>query len=98
MILDATIRKSRPVSRSFGKGSYGGVRFSPDGTRIALSVGLNDVVEVDAASGDVVRRFTSGDQITSLTYVGSDVVVSREAWRGDVWLARDPWGKAGDAR
>jgi serine/threonine-protein kinase len=97
MILDAALRKSRPVSRSLGKGSYGGLRFSPDGTRIALSVGLNDVVEVDAANGDVVRRFASGDQITSLTYVGRDIVVSREAWRGDVWLARDPWGK-GDAR
>jgi hypothetical protein len=92
MIFDTSTRKSRRLARSLGKGSYGALRFGPDGTRAALAVGTNDVAEVDAATGDVLRTFASGDQITSLTYVGGDLVVSREAWRGDVWLARDPWG------
>jgi eukaryotic-like serine/threonine-protein kinase len=93
MLLDLTTRKSRRLSKSFGKGNYGGAHFSPDGARVALTLGLNDVVEVDVKTGDVVRRFKSGDQITSLTYMGRDLVVSRDGWRGDVWLARDPWGE-----
>jgi len=93
MIYDAVTRKSRRLSKAYGKGIYGAPRFSPDGTRIALAVGLNDLVEVDAKSGEVIRRFTSGDQITGVTYVGRDVVISREGWHGDVWLAKDPWGK-----
>ena len=93
MIYDVAARKSRRVSKAFGKGSYGAPRFSPDGTRVALAVGLNDVIEVDARSGEAMRKFTSGDQITGVTYVGRDVVISREGWHGDVWLAQDPWGE-----
>ncbi len=96
MVLDLATKKSRRMSKVLGKGSYGALRFSPDGTKIALGVGLNDVVELDATTGDVLRRFTSGDEITALTYVGGDVVVAKEAWRGDVWAARDPWGRPGD--
>jgi serine/threonine-protein kinase len=97
MIFDVQTKKSRRVSKSLGKGSYGAPHFSPDGTRVAIGVGLNEVVEVDVKSGDVARRFISGDQVTALTYVGGDLVIAREAWRGDVWLAHDPWGpKGGD--
>jgi hypothetical protein len=107
MVLDLATKKSRRVSKALGKGSYGALRFSPDGKKIALAVGLNDVVEVDAATGDVMRRFSSGDEVTALTYAGADLVVAKEAWRGDVWMAKDPWGapagggpeaKAGDAK
>jgi hypothetical protein len=30
-----------------------------------------------------------------MTYLGSDPVVSRIGWRGDLWSARDPWGHEG---
>jgi serine/threonine protein kinase/Tol biopolymer transport system component len=93
MIYDATTRKSRRLSKAYGKGVYGTLRFSPDGSRIALSVGLNDVLEVDAKTGEVARRFTSGDQVTGLAYVGKDIVISRDGWHGDVWIAQGPWGK-----
>ena len=73
----------------------GGVRAiaAMPGTSQVMLVAEDQAMVVDAASGEIVRRFVSGDQVTALTYVGSDVVISREAWRGDVWLARDPWGK-----
>ncbi len=91
MLYDTRSKKSRRLASALGKGIYGGVRFSPDGARIAIGVGLNDVQELDVATGHVLRRFTSGDQITSVSYVGRDIVVSREGWHGDVWLAKDPF-------
>jgi serine/threonine-protein kinase len=91
-ILDRATKRSRPLSPELRPGSYGSVRFSPDGRRVALWVGLTQLLEIDAASGAVVRRFDSGDQITSVTYVGRDLVISRIGWRGDLWSARDPWG------
>jgi hypothetical protein len=68
------------------------MHFSPDGARLAVGVGLNDVQEIDVATGRVLRRFTSGDQITSVSYLGRDIVVSREGWHGDLWLAQEPFG------
>jgi Tol biopolymer transport system component len=90
-VLDLPTKKSRPLSPALGKGAYGGLRFSTDGKRVVVSIGLTDLAEVDVASGGVVRRYSSGDQVTSVTYVGRDIVVSRIAWRGDLWSARDPW-------
>jgi Tol biopolymer transport system component len=93
MIVDLTTKRARPLSPSLGKGSYGGLRFSPDGKRVVVSVGLTDLVEVDATSGAELRKFTSGDQIISVAYVGKDITVSRIGWRGDLWSAKDPWRK-----
>jgi serine/threonine-protein kinase len=95
MVLDTATRRSRPLSPELHQGAYGGLRFSPDGRRIAVSVGLTQLVEIDSATGAVVRRFDSGDQITSVTYVGRELVVSRIGWRGDLWSARDPWVRQG---
>jgi len=93
MVLDVATRRSRPLSPAMPKGSYGALRFSPDGRRVLVAMGLNQLAEVDVASGDIVQRFASGDQLTSMTYLGGDPVVSRIGWRGDLWSARDPWGR-----
>jgi hypothetical protein len=58
---------------------------------VAVTVGLTELAEVDASTGAVVRRFSSADQLTSISYLGHDVVASRQGWRGDLWMARDPW-------
>jgi hypothetical protein len=91
MVYDAATRASHRLSAALGKGVYGSLRYSPDGHRVAVAIGLTDLAEIDAKTGTVARKFTSGDQIASATYVGRQVVVSRTGWRGDVWIARDPW-------
>jgi hypothetical protein len=90
-VMDLSSRRTHPLSPSLGKGVYGGLRFAPDGKRVAVTIGLTDLAEVDLATGAVVRRFTSADQLTSISYLGRDVVASRQGWRGDLWMARDPW-------
>jgi Tol biopolymer transport system component len=95
MLLDLRTTRSHPLSPALHLGSYGALRFSPDGKRVLVSAGLSQLVEVDASTGTVARRFDSGDQITSTTYLGKDIVVSRVGWRGDLWSASDPWGPAG---
>ncbi len=90
-VMDLPSRRTHPLSSSLGRGVYGGLRFAPDGKRVAVTVGLTELVEVDAASGAVLRRFSSADQLTSISYLGHDVVASRQGWRGDLWMARDPW-------
>ena len=89
-VMNLTTRQARALSPALGKGVYGGMRFSPDGKRVAVTVGLTELAEVDAATGAIVRRFTSADQLTSLSYLGRDIVASRQGWRGDLWMARDP--------
>jgi len=93
-MLDLRTTRSRPLSPALHLGTYGALRFSPDGKRVLVSAGLSQLAEVDAATGAVARRFDSGDQITSTTYLGKDIVVSRLGWRGDLWSASDPWGPA----
>ncbi len=90
-VMNLTTRQTRALSPALGQGVYGRMRFSPDGKRVAITVGLTELVEVDAATGAIVRRFTSADQLTSLSYLGRDIVASRQGWRGDLWMARDPW-------
>jgi Tol biopolymer transport system component len=92
MLFDVSARRSRRLSPALGKGTYGALRFSPDGRRVLVAVGLTSLAEVDARTGSIVRRFTSGDQITGITYAGGDIVAARQGWRGDVWLAQEPWG------
>ncbi|HEX8793568.1 MAG TPA: protein kinase [Polyangiaceae bacterium] len=92
MLLDLRTTRSRPLSPALHLGTYGALRFAPDGKRVLVSAGLSQLVEVDASTGAVARRFDSGDQITSTTYLGKDIVVSRVGWRGDLWSASDPWG------
>jgi Tol biopolymer transport system component len=91
VVMNMTTRQTRPLSPALGKGVYGGLRFSPDGKRVAVTVGLTELAEVDATTGAIVRRFTSADQLTSISYLGRDIVASRQGWRGDLWTARDPW-------
>jgi Tol biopolymer transport system component len=97
-VLDTLTGKSRPLSSALGAGEHPGVAWSPDGSRIAVADGPQQIVEFDSAHGNVLRRYAGADAIDGLTYLGRDVVVVRGVWGGDLWIARDaPAGPADSA-
>jgi hypothetical protein len=69
---------------------HGIVCFSADGRRLVVSIGHTELVEIDVASDAVVRRFTSPAQLSAVTFLGSQLLVAREEWAGDLWTARLP--------
>jgi dipeptidyl aminopeptidase/acylaminoacyl peptidase len=79
----------RVLSPSLGPGTYSRPSFSPDGRRVAVVRGGREVVEVDVASGKVLRAIGagSGESLRAPAYVPEGLVVLRSRWRGNVWLA-----------
>jgi Tol biopolymer transport system component len=92
-VLDLRTHETSPLVRDASPGLHAVLRFSPDGKRVLMNDGLVALAEVDVASGRVVRRYSSGDQLGSATYVGASVVVARQTWRGDLWTARVAAGR-----
>ena len=89
-VLDTASGRSRRLSASLGSGDHSASAWSTDGTRIAVLNGLQEVVEVDAAHGNVLRDYRSGDALLDgMAYVGPDLIVVLGTWSGDVWTARD---------
>jgi Tol biopolymer transport system component len=88
-VWDGATGTTRPLSSSMPIGRYGYLRFSPDGRHVALVRGDTDVVEVDVATGIIVRRLTTptGDQLAHPTYGPSGLVIVRVHWQGNIWLA-----------
>jgi dipeptidyl aminopeptidase/acylaminoacyl peptidase len=87
-LADPVHGSRRPLSRALSAGGYRAVAFSPDGGRVAVLLGASRVVEVDAATGAVLRSVDSGtDSFAALSYVDGDPVVVRARWIGDLWLA-----------
>jgi hypothetical protein len=82
-------RTARPLSPKLPAGRYGYPRFSPDGRRLALVRGDTDLVEVDVASGAVLRTLATptGDQLAYPTYTPAGLVVIRVRFQGNLWLA-----------
>ncbi|HEY8041422.1 MAG TPA: protein kinase [Polyangiaceae bacterium] len=80
---------SRPLSALLPVGRYGYPRFSPDGRRVALVRGDTDLLEVDAASGAILRTLATptGDQLAFPAYTPSGLVFIRVRFQGNLWLA-----------
>jgi dipeptidyl aminopeptidase/acylaminoacyl peptidase len=78
----------RPLSPKLSAGRYAYLRFSPDGKRVALVRGDGELMEVDAASGAMLRTFKTPneDQLFQPTYTPSGLVVVRVRWQGNVWV------------
>jgi serine/threonine protein kinase/Tol biopolymer transport system component len=84
--------KVRPMSPELGAGHYSMLRISPDGRKYAVIRGETEVLEVDAKSGKMLRRYESGpEQLGSIEYAGEQLLVARLVWTGDLWSARDPF-------
>jgi Tol biopolymer transport system component len=82
-------RQSRPLSPQLPAGRYGRPRFSPDGRRVALVRGDTELLEVNVATGAIVRTMSTptGDQLVYPTYTPSGLIAIRVRFQGNVWLA-----------
>jgi Tol biopolymer transport system component len=90
-IFDPRTGKDAPVSTQLAPGAYMVLARSGDGRRMAVGVGDQRVIELDATTGATLRTFESGDEIAHLVYVGRDLYVMRYAWSGGLWLADATW-------
>ena len=88
-LWDARAGTLRPLSPKLGAGRFAYPRFSPDGRRVAVVRGQTEIVEVDVASGAIVRTLATPveDQLAEPTYTPSGLVLIRIRWQGNVWMA-----------
>jgi len=92
-VLDTASGRSRSLSPSLGSGDHPGIAWSVDGTRVAVTNGFQEILEVDASSGAVRHHYLAGEStLDGMAYVGADLVVLQGVWAGDVWTARDASG------
>jgi tRNA A-37 threonylcarbamoyl transferase component Bud32 len=79
----------RPLSPKLASGRYAFLRFSPDGKRVVLVRGQTELLEVDAATGAIVRSFSTAtnDQLGVPTYTSAGILAIRVAWQGNLWTA-----------
>ncbi len=93
MIWDGRTGMRRPLSPKLAAGRYASLRFSLDGKRVSVVRGDTDVLEVDAATGSIVRTWTapSAEAAYNPTYTPAGLLVQRESWQGNIWVADATW-------
>jgi Tol biopolymer transport system component len=90
MLLDLDTGLARPLSPRLGPARS--IHLSPDGRRAVLVQGSMSAVEIDVASGSVLLRYDAGsDEISGLTYVGDEIVMTQRQWAGNLWIGDDPF-------
>jgi Tol biopolymer transport system component len=88
MVLDQRTGKARRVSPSLPAYPYRDLRWSPDGKRLLAARRDGQLVELELATGKVLRRFETGaDQLFGITYLGDEILVGRSTSAGDIWEA-----------
>ena len=89
MIAERRDALAHPLSAALPRGRYRLLRFSPDGRRLALVRGDRELVEVDSASGAVLRTtmLPPADALYSLAYAGDALIALHVRWQGNLWLA-----------
>jgi serine/threonine-protein kinase len=87
MIADLATGRKRPLSPKLGPGRYMSTAFSRDGKRVAVVAGESRLVEVDAATGAVLRQGEADNMLQAPRYVGDELWAARTSYRGNVWMA-----------
>ena len=89
MVLDQKTGTSRRVSAALPAYPYRDLRWSPDGKRLLAARRDGQLVELEVATGKVLRTFDVGsDQLFGETYAGDDeILVGRSTSAGDIWEA-----------
>ena len=88
-IWDGLRASSRPLAPGLTADTYDTPRFSPDGRRVVLIRGLDTLVEVDVASGVVLRSLRSerAQLLRDPSYADGGIAVLRKTWTGNLWAA-----------
>jgi serine/threonine-protein kinase len=89
VLVDLATKKRRPLAAELADSIYSrrvGIVWNANGARVALVRGPGNLVEVDVVSGRVARHF-EGSEISGVTYVGEDPLISRVEEIGDIWIA-----------
>jgi dipeptidyl aminopeptidase/acylaminoacyl peptidase len=89
MLWDGRTMQARPLSSRLPAGHYASPRFSPDGRRVAILRTGRALLDVDVATGNVLRTIHTGNDETFDTpaYGPSGPLVLRIRWRGNLWIA-----------
>jgi Tol biopolymer transport system component len=88
MVLDQKTGKTRKLNPDLAPYPYRDLRWSPDGTKLLAARRDGQIIELDAATGKVLRTFDVGsDQLFGETYAGDEILVGRSTSAGDIWQA-----------
>jgi serine/threonine-protein kinase len=87
MIADLATGRKHPLSPKLGPGRYMSAAFSRDGKRVAVVAGESRLVEVDAATGAILRQGDADNMLQAPRYVGDELWAARTSYRGNVWVA-----------
>ena len=93
MIWDGHTGARRPLSPKLTPGRYASLRFSLDGKRVAVVRGDTDLLEIDAATGNIARTWTppNAEAAYNPTYTPVGLLVERVSWQGNIWVADAEW-------
>jgi dipeptidyl aminopeptidase/acylaminoacyl peptidase len=90
MVFDRATSRSAPLSTALGPGMYRELRFSSDGRRVAVLRRPSVIVDVDAATGRVLRSLYLREDASHLVFWHGSVALVVNQWAGDVWVGDDP--------
>lgn len=86
MLLDLATGKTRRLQPGVPDRPMGGLRWSPDGTRVLIVEDNVGVTEIDVRTGKPLRVAPNGaNQLAGATYVGDDIIVGHQVSAGDIW-------------
>jgi dipeptidyl aminopeptidase/acylaminoacyl peptidase len=87
MRADARGRGARPLSPALTAAGYRDVRLSPDGARVLLVRGRREVVEVEVATGAILRSVTAParEALYGAIFGDAGPLVIRVRWQGNIF-------------
>jgi Tol biopolymer transport system component/tRNA A-37 threonylcarbamoyl transferase component Bud32 len=88
MVFDPRARTHTRLSKALGPARYARPSVSSDGKRAVVIRADFEVVELDMASGAILRTLSrETDGISRAVYSGRDIITLRGGWTGDLWTA-----------
>jgi Tol biopolymer transport system component len=91
MVFHPETGRSTPLSTALRPAAYNDAHFSPDGRRVYVLLTASELLELDVATGNVVRRVRLVDDLSEIFTVGERLAAVAHVWTGDIWVADDPF-------
>jgi Tol biopolymer transport system component len=96
LVADARGRGARPLSPALPVAAYSDLRFSADGRRVLVLSDNHELLEIDVASGAILRTVTAEPRelFYSPSYGPGDsgLIVIRVRWQGSIYVAEAAFG------